>query len=251
MAFPGIKNVTLPPDWKRIPSTGRGGGRRFDFGSAPWNRRNPEIPVSDSVWRLAASLVGVSARRTGSRELILRYLLARVGQVVTSKELQKASGGVAEWARRVRELRDEQGYQILSNRDRADLKPGQYILASEVRLPELARSMSKETRAFVLERNGYTCQSCGLAAADQDPFNPARKVRLTLGHIVEKSHGGSDSPENLRAICTNCNEGLQNIAPARASLKQLLTVVRRAPVDDQLKVLEWLERKYAHVRRPT
>ncbi|HLY31846.1 MAG TPA: HNH endonuclease, partial [Ktedonobacterales bacterium] len=63
-------------------------------------------------------------------------------------------------------------------------------------------------RALVLERDGHTCQMCGLAAGDPDPFDPTRAVRLTLGHIVDKSKGGSDTPDNLRAICNNCNEGL-------------------------------------------
>jgi site-specific DNA-methyltransferase (cytosine-N4-specific) len=43
-------------------------------------------------------------------------------------DIQKASGGAVEWARRVRELRNEDGYQILSHKDRASLKPNQYLM---------------------------------------------------------------------------------------------------------------------------
>jgi len=63
---------------------------------------------------------------TGSRRRILEYLLKNVGRVLSSDEIRKASGGVSEWARRLRELRDEYGYQVLSHKDRANLKPGQY-----------------------------------------------------------------------------------------------------------------------------
>ena len=182
--------------------------------------------------------------KKGSKALILDFFLANLGLVVTSKQLQEISGGASEWARRVRELRDEQGYQILSHKDRTDLKPGQYVLLTDKRRPIFARGISKETRAWVLERNGYTCQMCGMAAGDEDPFTPGRKVRLTLGHIIDKSKGGEDAPANLRAVCTNCNEGLQNTSPPKPDLLHLLSQVRRARVDDQSKVLNWLLKKF-------
>lgn len=78
------------------------------------------------------------------------------------------------------------------------------------RAPAFTRGISRETRAWVLGRNGYTCQMCGVAAGDPDPFGGNRTVRLTIGHIIDKSKGGEDTPHNLRAVCTNCNEGLQN-----------------------------------------
>lgn len=85
---------------------------------------------------------------------------------------------------------------------------------------------------------------CGLAAGDPDPFRPDRTVRLTMGHVIEKEKGGSDEASNLRAVCTNCNEGLQNISPPRPDRLQLLTYVRKATQDDQRAVLEWLTRKF-------
>ena len=188
------------------------------------------------------------SNRNGSKKRILDFLLMNVGRVIEGEEIREASGNVSEWARRVRELRDEEGYQILTHRDRRDLKPGQYLIETDKRLPTFVRSISKETRAYVLERNGYTCQMCGLAAGDPDPFESGRTVRLTMGHIIDKSKGGSDTPNNLRAVCTNCNEGLQNISPQKPDRLHLLTQVRRATIDDQLYLLEWLERKFGKTR---
>ncbi len=179
-----------------------------------------------------------------SKRRILDFLLKNVGRVLDGDEIRAAAGGASEWARRVRELRDEEGYQILTHRDRADLKPGQYLVTTDVRRPVFQRDISKETRAFVLERNGYTCQMCGLAAGDPDPFDPSRKVRLTMGHIIDKSLGGEDTPGNLRAVCSNCNEGLAATSPPKPDRLQLLRQVRRATVDDQLHVLEWLQEKF-------
>lgn len=184
------------------------------------------------------------AKKEGSKALILAFLLKNVGGVVNSKQLQDASGGASEWARRVRELRDEQGYEILSHKDNADLKPGEYILDSVKRRPAFKRSISKETRAVVLERNGYTCQMCGAAAGDKDPYNPNRTIRLTLGHIIDKSKGGEDIPSNLRAVCSSCNEGLQNAAPIKPDRVQLFAQIRRATIGDQQAVLEWLLKKF-------
>jgi 5-methylcytosine-specific restriction endonuclease McrA len=85
---------------------------------------------------------------------------------------------------------------------------------------------------------------CGSAAGDIDPFNPSRTVRLTMGHILDKVKGGDDSAQNLRAICTNCNEGLQNTALPKPDRIHLLGQIRRATISDQNAVLEWLLKKY-------
>lgn len=176
--------------------------------------------------------------------MILEFFLKNIGVVLESKEIQEASGGVSEWARRVRELRNEFGYQILSHKDRNNLKLNQYLMETTKRLPAFERNISKETRAQVLERNGYTCQMCGVAAGDPDPLGGSRTVRLTIGHILDKSKGGDDSPKNLRTVCTNCNEGLQNTAPPKPDLLYLLGQVRRAAIQDQEAVLSWLLQRF-------
>jgi hypothetical protein len=178
-----------------------------------------------------------------SKRRLREHFLANLGRVMDSEELREVAG-VSEWARRVRELRGEEGYRILTHADRSDLKPGQYLLVDPKPLPAFERSMSKEIRALVLERNGFTCQMCGVAAGEPHPYDPHRKTRLHIGHIIDKSHGGSDDLSNLRALCSVCNEGAANIAPERPSWLVLMTQVRRARRVDQLAVLKWLTEKY-------
>jgi hypothetical protein len=185
-----------------------------------------------------------SPKGKSARESIRLFLLKNLNRVIEGSELRKAGGSISEWARRVRELRDEQGYDILTHKDRADLKPGQYMLMTATRRPILDRTISKETRARVLERNGFTCQACGAAPGDPDPFHPDRTIRLTIGHIVDFSKGGKSEFGNLRAECTNCNEGLQNTSLPKPSRIELFKQIRRATLDDQRTVLEWLERKF-------
>jgi 5-methylcytosine-specific restriction endonuclease McrA len=85
---------------------------------------------------------------------------------------------------------------------------------------------------------------CGAAAGDPDPLGGPRTVRLTMGHIIDKSKGGDDSPQNLRAVCTNCNEGLQNTSLPKPKRIHLLAQVRRATIQDQHALLDWLLQKF-------
>ena len=186
----------------------------------------------------------MAPREPGARKKLKVFLLQHVGEVLDSEELRRASGNASEWARRVRELRNEEGLNIITHNDRSDLRPGQYMLVDTKPLPSFARTMSKETRAYVLDRNGFTCQMCGAVAGEPHPYDPSRKTRLHIGHIIDKSKGGTDEPSNLRAICSVCNEGAQNATLIRPDLKQLLIQVRRASSGDQLDVLKWLITKF-------
>lgn len=182
--------------------------------------------------------------RGGARGKLRAHFLANIGRIMDSAELRAVAGNQSEWGRRVRELRKEEGYLILTHNDRSDLKPGQYLLETAKPQPAFERAISKETRAFVLDRNGFTCQMCGAVAGETHPYDSTRKTRLHLGHIIDKSMGGSDDASNLRAICSVCNEGASNITLTRPDLQKLLIQVRRATSHDQLEVLNWLVTKF-------
>ena len=183
--------------------------------------------------------------RIGSKERIRRFFLDNVGVVLDSQQLQEASGGAREFGRRIREVREE-GWQIKTHNDRSSLKPGEYILEDATVRPRqyiFPKRISNRVRAQVLERNGYTCQMCGAAAGDDDDQNPGRQVRLHIGHIIDRSHGGTDEPSNLRALCSACNQGAKNIVQEPPSWTWLLAQIRRASVADQQKAFEWLRKK--------
>jgi len=179
-----------------------------------------------------------------ARSKLRQHFLSNIGKVMNSDELREVAGGITEWARRVRELRNEEGYQILTHHDLHSLRPGEYVLQDAKPVPAFAREISKEARAYVLDRNGFTCQMCGAAAGEPHPYDSGRRTRLHIGHIVDKSIGGSDDVSNLRAVCSVCNEGAANITPDRPSADKLLIQLRRATISDQLKVLDWLKRKF-------
>lgn len=182
--------------------------------------------------------------KTGARAKLRAHFLANLNRVIDADELRSVSGGISEWARRVRELRSEEGYQILTHNDRASLKPGQYLLETPKPIPAFERAISKETRAYVLDRNGFTCQQCGAVAGEQHPYDSSRTTRLQIGHVIDKSQGGTDDATNLRALCSICNEGAANLTLDRPSLHKLLVQVRRAPAADQKALLDWLRSKF-------
>lgn len=78
---------------------------------------------------------------TGGQSRILRYFQLRLGEVVTKDELSGVAG-IYEWARRVRELRMDQGWAIQSAVTRSDLRTGEYVLTKDHPDEALAHSWS-------------------------------------------------------------------------------------------------------------
>lgn len=178
-----------------------------------------------------------------ARDRIREFFIANVGKVVTTQKIRKV-GGISEYARRIRELRDEEGYQIKSHVDRGDLKPGQYILETLEQKPVIGRAISPQLRNEILERNGFTCQLCGAGAGDPDPFNPNRKVRLHIDHIKPISQGGTDDKDNLRVLCSACNQGRANIQPPSDTALNLLARIRKLRRAEQREIFDFLKRKF-------
>ena len=185
-------------------------------------------------------------KKKSAKERLKEFLRSHVGEVVTAKQLQEAAEPVSEWARRIRELRDEEGWAIQSHHDSDDLKPGEYRLES---LPSdridirFQRGISQRLRAEVFDRNGFTCQMCGLTPGDIDPATN-RKVRLHVGHIVDKNLGGLDELDNLRTLCSTCNQGAKNVTREKPSEIWLLSQLRRAGNAEQRAAYEWLQKKF-------
>ncbi len=179
----------------------------------------------------------------GARDKIREFFITHVGEIVTTKQIRRVAG-ISEYARRIRELRDEEGYQILSHNDRADLKPGQYIMETTKRKPALSRVISPALRTEILERNGYTCQLCGAGAGDPDPCNPGRTIRLHIDHIRKTGNEDWNDKKNLRALCSNCNQGKSNIRPPTETALDILAKIRKLGRFEQMEIYDFLKRKF-------
>lgn len=103
------------------------------------------------------------------------------------------------------------------------------------------RVISRATVAIVHRRSGFACEMCGAVRGDADPFSPGAKLHLTVGYISQDVRVGLNRPENLRTLCRNCDDGLKGIiVPPRPNRAQLLAIVQRAAVEDQLHLLHML-----------
>jgi hypothetical protein len=76
-----------------------------------------------------SSMLGLSS----AKARMLAYLELHVGEVVSKEELGGVAG-IFEFQRRLRELRQDEGYQISSMETHGDLRPGEYVLVSKDRL---------------------------------------------------------------------------------------------------------------------
>jgi 5-methylcytosine-specific restriction endonuclease McrA len=103
---------------------------------------------------------------------------------------------------------------------------------------------SDDVKLFVLQRDHATCQVCGAVSGEPRQDDIRGDTRIQVGRILAQALGGGNDPNNLRAICSVCNDGLRNLILDRPSLRELLVQIRRATTGAQLEVLSWLITKY-------
>lgn len=183
-------------------------------------------------------------KRAGARKRLRVFFEKNLGRVVTTDQLHDIAG-ISEWARRVRELRDEEGLQILTHNDRDDLKSNEYLLETLELRPVIARSISDKLRRQILERNGYTCQVCGAGASEDSGCEPGKRCRLQIDHVIPISQGGTDEEHNLRAVCVYYNKDKANLKqPTSRDAINVMALIRRQQRNVQQEVYDFLAKKF-------
>lgn len=139
------------------------------------------------------------------RDKILKYFQANVGKQVSGEELRYVAGNKTEWARRVRELRTEFGWSIVSKQSgRPDLPIGSYVLESLKQMPEHDRAIPDAIRCEVLERDNFCCVECGWNYTKTNPADP--RHNLELHHVKHHAKGGENIAGNLVTLCNVCHD---------------------------------------------
>jgi hypothetical protein len=146
----------------------------------------------------------IRKEKTAVRDKILKYLRGNVGQKVTGEELKYLAKDRSEWARRVRELRTEFGWPVVTkNTGRPDLEVGVYLLEADRQSPEHDRRISDPIKREVLRRDEYTCRKCGWT---HEIWNRSDPRHLELHHETPHAKGGENTADNLITLCTVCHD---------------------------------------------
>jgi hypothetical protein len=142
----------------------------------------------------------IRKKKTSVTDKIIEYFRKNVGAEVTGEELKYLAKDKKEWARRVRELRTEQGWPIATkNSGREDLAVGVYVLEEDRQAYEHDRAIPDPVRIAVLQRDGFKCVKCGWSRAKLSPDDP-RKM-LELHHQKQHKDRGENTVENLVTLC--------------------------------------------------
>lgn len=145
----------------------------------------------------------IRKKKLGVKDKLLEFLQSNVGRAVTGEELRYVADGSTEWARRVRELRTEEGWSIATRTTgRPDLSIGAYVLEDMNQTPPHDRKIPDDVRGAVLVRDRYECQHCKW---NHSMWNASDPRHLELHHVVHHVQGGQNSVDNLITLCTVCH----------------------------------------------
>jgi hypothetical protein len=148
-------------------------------------------------WRVLNEIRG---KKVSVTDKLLEYFRRNVGKQITGEELKYLASDAKEWARRVRELRTEAGWPIVTrNSGREDLAVGVYVLEEDRQAEEHDRRIPDDVRVAVLKRDNFSCARCGWNRSMLSPEDP-RKF-LELHHITHHKDRGANTVDNLETLC--------------------------------------------------
>ena len=159
-----------------------------------WQETSAEIGEELAVFRRVTAGVNDHFGLTSAKARLLRYLQTHLGEAVTSDQLAGVAG-IHEWARRVRELRVEDGWQIETGVQDPNLRPDEYRLTSaEPRAAladrwRLARGIRNETISG-RDRLLKFLTAISPEPADKDELSYVAKIKDWPRRIPELQEAG-------------------------------------------------------------
>jgi hypothetical protein len=191
------------------------------------------------------------------KDRIRAFFLDNIGKVVTREQILEVAkdpntGRTPEnWHQRLSELRTDEGYTILSWRNRGDLKVSEYLMPTAEKRP-VASSRVKihpETWQEVLRRANYRCEwregdtLCGLREGDADPVGGGR-VKLTPDHKRPHAIDPGSDPKDVsawQALCGRHQVIKKNYWDHTTGWLNVYAIVQAASEEEKRRVYKFLK----------
>jgi hypothetical protein len=188
---------------------------------------------------------------------IRALFLDNIGKIVTREQILEVArdprtGRMPEnWHQRLSELRTDEGYTILSQRNRGSLRVSEYLMPTAEKRPAASKrvKIDLETWERVLCRADYRCEwregeiVCGLREGDIDPIGGGT-VRLTPDHKRPHSVDPESDPKDVdawQALCGRHQVVKKNYWDHTTGKLNVYSIIQAAPEEEKRRVYEFLK----------
>ncbi|OZS42039.1 restriction endonuclease [Photobacterium sanguinicancri] len=200
--------------------------------------------------------VSTTYEQKSIKKRIEAFLIDNVGKIVTREMIIQVSkdpktGKEPEnWHQRLSELRTDDGYTILSKRDRAFLSVEEYVLESLEKRKTAGKRVlpTKATWSTILERANNCCEwrdggeICGLSNGSIDPIGGGT-VKLTPDHMQPHSinpNADPESPEQWQALCGRHQVIKKNFWDSSSGKMNTIAILQALPHKEKEAALMFL-----------
>lgn len=197
------------------------------------------------------------------RQRIEALFLDNIGKIITREQIlsvakdPKTGKEPENWHQRLSELRTDDGYTILSWRNRKDLKVQEYLMPhSKKRLKAGKRIRpSDKTWIKILQRANFACEwnegggLCGLKEGDIDPVGGGH-VKLTPDHKSPHSMDSDTDPNDpgkWQALCGRHQVVKKNYWDNFTGKLNIFAIVQAATRNEKLAVFLFLLEHFGYV----
>lgn len=197
------------------------------------------------------------------KQRIEALFLDNIGKVITREQILEVAkdpqtGKEPEnWHQRLSELRTDEGYTILSWRNRGDLKVQEYLLPHAEKRAKAGKRIrpTDATWMVILERANLSCEwsesseTCGLKEGDIDPVGGGR-VKLTPDHKSPHSiDPGSDpnDPNQWQVLCGRHQVIKKNYWDNTSGKLNVYAIVQAATRSEKLTLFLFLLEHFGYV----
>jgi len=202
-------------------------------------------------------------RQKSVKKRIEALFLRNLGKVLDRELIQRAARDPntkkepENWHQRLSELRTDDGYTILSWRNRGDLKVQEYLMpnATKRKKAEKRTRPNNKTWMAILKRAEYRCewaegnQVCGLHEGDVDPVGGGR-VKLTPDHKNPHSlNSNADpvDPQQWQALCGRHQVTKKNYWDSTSGKMNTYAIVQFATRPEKEVVFKFLLEYFGYV----